>query len=59
VRPGRAGLQDPSTSRRYRPFFIADDEDPIRMRSSGRLYLGINDDYLQDNRGSFRMIVAY
>lgn len=40
-------------------FFIGDDDGAIRMRSSGRLYLGVNDDYLQDNSGSFRVIVYY
>ncbi|HEV3139550.1 MAG TPA: hypothetical protein VGY57_03490 [Vicinamibacterales bacterium] len=40
-------------------FFIGDDSGPIRMRSSGRLYLGINDDYLRDNSGSFRVTVYY
>jgi hypothetical protein len=40
-------------------FFIGDDEGPIRMRSSGRLYLGVNDDYLKDNTGSFRVTVFY
>src|SRR6266567_1687907 len=30
-----------------------------RMRSAGRLFLGINDDYLQDNTGYFRVIVYY
>jgi hypothetical protein len=29
------------------------------MRSSGRLYLGVNDDSLQDNAGSFRVAVFY
>jgi hypothetical protein len=41
------------------PFFIGDDQAPIRVRDSGRLYLGINDDYLLDNQGSFRVIVYY
>jgi hypothetical protein len=41
------------------PFFIGADTGPIRVRASGRLLLGINDDYLQDNRGSFRVIVRY
>jgi hypothetical protein len=41
------------------PFFIGDDEGPIRVRDSGRLELGINDDYLQDNSGSFRVTVYY
>jgi hypothetical protein len=40
-------------------FFIGDDEGAIRMRSSGRLYLGVNDDYLKDNTGSFRVTVHY
>jgi hypothetical protein len=40
-------------------FFIGDEQGPIRVRSSGRLYLGINDDFLQDNSGSFRVIVYY
>lgn len=40
-------------------FFIGDDEGEIRIRNSGRLYLGVNDDYLQDNSGSFRVIVYY
>jgi len=41
------------------PFFIGDERGPIRMRDSGRLYLGINDDYLQDNSGEFRVTVRY
>ncbi|MBI4477029.1 MAG: hypothetical protein HY654_07635 [Acidobacteria bacterium] len=40
-------------------FFIGADAGPVRMRASGRLYLGINDDFLQDNSGSFRVIVYY
>ena len=40
-------------------FFIGDDEGAIRMRSSGRLHLGVNDDYLKDNTGSFRVTVYY
>jgi len=40
-------------------FFIGKDEGPIRMRGSGRLYLGVNDDYLLDNSGSFRVVVFY
>ena len=41
------------------PFFIGDEKGPIRMRESGRLSLGVNDDYLQDNSGSFRVTVHY
>jgi hypothetical protein len=40
-------------------FFIGDDQGAIRVRSSGRLYLGVNDDYLKDNTGSFRVTVYY
>jgi hypothetical protein len=40
-------------------FFIGDDAGPIRAREEGRLYLGVNDDYLQDNSGSFRVTVYY
>lgn len=40
-------------------FFIGDDEGEIRVRNSGRLYLGVNDDYIQDNSGSFRVTVFY
>ncbi|MEW5983564.1 MAG: LecA/PA-IL family lectin [Acidobacteriota bacterium] len=41
------------------PFFIGDNTGPIRMRESGRLYLGINDDVLTDNSGNFRVVVYY
>ncbi len=40
-------------------FFIGDDTSAIRVRGNGRLYLGINDDYLRDNSGSFRVTVYY
>lgn len=40
-------------------FFIGDDTGAIRVRDNGRLYLGINDDYLRDNSGSFRVTVYY
>ena len=40
-------------------FFIGDETGPIRMRSSGRLYLGVNDDVLTDNSGNFRVVVYY
>lgn len=40
-------------------FFIGGETGPIRVRDGGRLYLGINDDYLQDNSGSFRVTVYY
>jgi hypothetical protein len=40
-------------------FFIGDERGPIRVRNSGRLELGINDEYLADNAGSFRVTVFY
>jgi hypothetical protein len=40
-------------------FFIGAETGPIRMRSSGRLYLGVNDDVLTDNSGNFRVVVYY
>jgi len=40
-------------------FFIGDDTGPVRLRGSGRLYLGINDDVLTDNSGNFRVVVYY
>jgi hypothetical protein len=41
------------------PFFIGDDNGAVRLRGSGRLYLGINDDVLTDNSGNFRVVVYY
>lgn len=40
-------------------FFIGGENARIRVREGGRLYLGVNDDYLQDNSGSFRVTVYY
>lgn len=40
-------------------FFIGDETGPIRMPASGRLFLGVNDDFLQDNTGSFRVTVFF
>ena len=40
-------------------FFIGDEEGGIRMRESGRLYVGVNDDFLADNGGSFRVVVHH
>ena len=40
-------------------FFIGADRSGIRMRSSGRLFLGLNDDVLSDNTGYFRVVVYY
>lgn len=40
-------------------FFIGDESGPVRLRGNGRLYLGVNDDVLTDNRGNFRVVVYY
>jgi hypothetical protein len=40
-------------------FFIGSDNAPIRVRTTGRLYLMINDDVLEDNSGSFRVVIYY
>jgi hypothetical protein len=39
------------------PFFIGDRR-TVRAPLSGRLYLGVNDDYLEDNSGTFRVMVG-
>lgn len=41
------------------PFFIGNAAEAIRVRGAGRLYLAVNDDYLEDNSGSFRVVIAY
>lgn len=41
------------------PFFIGDEQQPLRVRGSGRLFLRINDDFLNDNSGSLRVVVSY
>ena len=40
-------------------FFLGNEQGPVRMRESGRLFLGINDDVLADNSGNFRVTVYY
>ena len=56
-RPGAALIGRVGDSKDY--FFIGDDTGPIRVRASGRLHLGVNDDFLLDNSGSFRVTVYY
>lgn len=41
------------------PFFIGADQEGIRIRSGGRLQLGVNDDVLSDNTGEFRVTIAF
>lgn len=38
-------------------FYVGDGSSSFRARTSGRLYLGINDDYVQDNSGYFQVTV--
>ena len=40
-------------------FFIGDETGAVRLRGSGRLFLGVNDDVLPDNSGNFRVVVYY
>ncbi len=56
-RPGASLIGRVGPSQDY--FYVGDDRGAIRMRSSGRLFVGINDDNLQDNTGYFRVIVYY
>jgi len=39
------------------PLFVGGDP-MLRANASGELYLGVNDDYLTDNRGEFRVKIA-
>lgn len=41
------------------PFIIGSQSGPFRIRSGGRLFLGINDDVLEDNSGVLRVTVFY
>jgi hypothetical protein len=41
------------------PFFIGSDIQGIRVRGSGTLSLGVNDETLEDNSGAFRVTVYY
>ncbi len=40
-------------------FLIGTEQGPIRMRSGGRLFLGVNDDNVSDNSGNFPVVVYY
>ncbi len=41
------------------PFFIGAGTQGIPVRDGGRLFLGINDDVLDDNSGSLRVVISY
>ncbi len=40
-------------------FYIGNQKREFRMPASGRLYLGINDDFLGDNSGYFTVVIYY
>lgn len=40
-------------------FFIGNEQGPIRVRASGRLYLGVNDDFFNDNSGTFHVVIYH
>jgi hypothetical protein len=39
------------------PFFLGDGGALGQVPTSGRLFLGVNDDFLRDNRGEFRVTI--
>jgi hypothetical protein len=41
------------------PFLIGESPEPLRMRGSGRLFLGLNDDHVADNSGTLRVVIAH
>jgi hypothetical protein len=49
---GRIGTSPEDT------FFIGDERLPFRVRTTGRLYLGVNDDSLADDSGAFQVAVT-
>jgi len=40
-------------------FYIGNQKREFRMPASGRLYLGVNDDFLGDNSGYFTVVIYY
>lgn len=56
--PNRAGGALIGRIGNGQPFFVGSGMQSFRAANSGRLYLGINDDYLQDNSGSFRVMIS-
>jgi hypothetical protein len=55
--PSRAGGALIARIGNGEPFFVGTGTQSFRASNSGPLYLGINDDYLQDNSGSFHVVV--
>jgi hypothetical protein len=39
------------------PVYVGNRRAPIRASANGRLYLGVNDDYLADNQGEYRVTI--
>jgi hypothetical protein len=56
--PNRAGGALIGRIGNGQPFFVGAGMQSFRASTSGPLYLGINDDYLGDNSGSFRVFVS-
>ncbi len=57
-RPG-AGLIGKIGANSQDYFFIGGERGPFTLRGTGRLFLGINDDFLLDNTGNFRVSIYY
>lgn len=57
--PNRAGAALIGRIGRGDDWFFVGEGETIRAREAGRLYLAVNDDVLQDNSGSFRVMIYY
>jgi hypothetical protein len=57
--PNRAGAALIGRIGRGDDWFFVGEGETIRARDSGRLYLAVNDDFLQDNSGAFHVMVYY
>jgi hypothetical protein len=55
--PNRAGGALIARIGNGEPFFVGSGLQSFRASTSGPLYLGVNDDFLRDNSGSFRVVV--
>jgi hypothetical protein len=40
------------------PFLIGANSQPITMRTTGQLFLGLNDDYFEDNSGTYSVTLT-
>ena len=56
--PNRAGGALIGRIGNGQPFFVGSGMQTFRASSSGPLYLGLNDDFLRDNSGNFRVMVT-